>query len=339
MARLFFDSDANLTCLANRTVGILGYGNQGQAQALNLRDSGVRVIIGNQEDAFARQAREDGFAVYPIPEAAQQADILFLLVPDEIMPKIYRQQVEPHLRPQMVLNFASGYNITFGFIVPPPDVDVTLLAPRMIGKGVRETYLRGSGFPSLIAVHQDASGKALETVLALAKGIGSTRVGVALTTFAEETTVDLFSEQSGDLYFPRLMFEVLVEAGCDPDVVLLELYASGELSEMYAAARDMGLWGQLRLHSRTSQYGQQITSLKFVDHEAIRNQLRKVVQHIQSGGFSREWAEEQERGFVNLIRVTNVNLQHPMQVAENRLYRLLGRRTEDLVSADWLEDV
>ncbi len=164
-------------------------------------------------------------------------------------------------------------------------------------------------------------------------------MGVALTTFAEETTVDLFSEQSGDLYFPRLMFEVLVEAGCDPDVVLLELYASGELSEMYAAARDMGLWGQLRLHSRTSQYGQQVTSLKFVDHEAIRNQLRKVVRHIQSGEFSREWAEEQERGFVNLIHITNVNLQHPMQVAENRLYRLLGRRNEDLISADWLEDV
>ncbi len=166
MAKFFFDRDADLSLLANRTVGILGYGNQGQAQALNLRDSGVQVIIGNQEDAFAQQARRDGFVVYPIAEAAQRADILFLLVPDEFMPKVYQQQVAAYLRPQMVLNFASGYNITFGFINPPPDVDVTLLAPRMIGKGVRETYLRGSGFPSLIAVHQDASGHALETVLA-----------------------------------------------------------------------------------------------------------------------------------------------------------------------------
>jgi ketol-acid reductoisomerase len=337
MAKIFFDQDADLGFLNNRTIAIIGYGNQGQAQGLNLRDSGMQVIVGNISDASAGQAKADGFEVYPISEASKKADILFLLIPDEVLPKVYQEHIAPHLVPGQTLNFASGYNIAFNHITPPADVDVILVAPRMIGKGVRETFLRGTGFPSLLAVHQDASGNALQIALALAKGIGSTRMGAVMSSFKEEAVVDLFSEQSGDLYFPRMMFDVLVEAGFDPDVVLLELYASGELSEMYAAVRDMGLWGQLKLHSRTSQYGQQVTSRLFSDHEAVKDGLRQVVNHIRSGEFSQEWKREQQAGFDNLIKVTNENLQHPMQKAENRLYRLLGRREKDLETADWLE--
>ena len=337
MAKMFFDDDADLKYLQDRTIGIIGYGNQGQAQGLNLRDSGAHIIVGNVSDDSADAAKADGFEVYSITVAAQKADILFLLIPDEFLPKVYSDHIAPYLRPNMVLNFASGYNIAFKCITPPPQVDVILVAPRMIGKGVRDTFLRGTGFPSLLAVHQDASGNALAIALALAKGIGSTHMGAVLSSFEEEAIIDLFSEQSGDLYFPRLMFETLVESGFDPDVVLLELYASGEMSEIYAAARDMGLWGQLKLHSRTSQYGQQITSQMFSNPGAVKDSLRQVVEHIRSGEFSREWTREQESGFVNLLKVTNENLQHPMQKAENRLYRLLGRRDKDLDSADWLQ--
>jgi ketol-acid reductoisomerase len=336
MAKLFFDDDADLNYLKGLTMGFIGYGNQGRAQALNLRDSGVEVIAGSGTEWSIEMAREDEIPIYPLTEIAKKAHILFMLLPDEVMPKYYESEIAPYLREGQALNFASGYNIHFKFICPPPFVDVTLVAPRMIGKGVRDTFLRGVGFPSLIAVHQDFSGKALERTLAIAKGIGSTRMGVVLSSFEEETVVDLFTEQSGDVYFPRVMFDVLTAAGYSSEAVLLELYASGELSEMYAAARDMGMYNQLRLHSRTSQYGQQVTSLKFLNLEAMRNSLKKVIDHIQSGEFAQEWHKEYEEGLPNLVKKTNENLQDPMQQAENRLYRLLGRRKKDIDRADWL---
>lgn len=337
MAKIYFDQDADLEILKGRTVGILGYGNQGQAQALNLRDSGVNVCVGSPRDASAEQARADGFPVYSISEGVRNADIIFVLIPDEVMPAVYAADIAPNLSAGKALVFASGYNITYKRVVPPEDVDILLLAPRMIGKGVRDTYLSGIGFPSLVAVHQDASGQALPLTLALAKGIGSTRMGAVLSSFSEETTVDLFSEQIGMIYLFRSMFEVLVEAGCDPDVVLLEIYASGEWSEVFAAARDLGLWGQLRLHSRTSQYGQQVTSREQMNLDSIRDQFREVVRHIQSGDFSQEWDQEQEAGYPTLAQVTEDNLRHPMQEAENRLYRLLGRREADLTTPAWLK--
>lgn len=337
MARIFFDKDADLENLKDMTIGIIGYGNQGRAQALNLRDSGVQVVIGNPSDAYADIARTDGFEVFSISEASERADLLCILVPDEVMAHVYERHIAAHLRFHVALNFASGYNITFKQIVPPEHVDVTMVAPRMIGRGVRETYLSKMGFPSLIAVEQNASGRALDIALAMAKAIGSTRMGAIQSTFAEETLIDLFTEQSGDLLLiPRLMFEILVEEGCDPDVVIMELYGSGEMSEMYAAARDLGLWGQLRLHSRTSQYGQQVTSRNFLDMDAIRSRFRRVIQHVRSGDFAREWRAEYEAGLPNLINQTNENLQHPMQLAENHLYQLLGRRDRDLSHADWL---
>lgn len=338
MADMYFDGDADLKYLDDTIIGFIGYGNQGRAQALNLRDSGLTVIASSPMDWSMDMARQDNIPVYSLDEVVKSSDMLMMLIPDEVMPRYYEKHIKPHLREDMVINFASGYNITFDFIKPPDFVDVIMVAPRMIGKGVRDTFLRGDGFPSLIAVHQDASGKALERTLALAKGIGSTRAGVVMSSFKEETTIDLFSEQSGDLYFPRVMFEVLTEAGYSPEAVLLEIYASGELAEMFAAARDMGLWGQLKLHSRTSQYGQQVTSLKFVDLDEMRDSLRKVVKHIESGEFAQEWQQEMEDGLPNLIAKTNENLQHPMQEAENRIYKLLGRRDKALTEANWLTE-
>ncbi len=330
MATIYRDEDADLAHLAGRTVAILGYGNQGRSQALNLRDSGVQVIVGSPSDHSAERAREDRFDVFSLAEASERADIVFLLVPDEVMPEIYRDAVAPNLRDGGVLNFAHGYNIFYGFIEPKRTYDVTLLGPRMIGKAVRETYEREIGFPSLVAVEQDVTGTAWPTLLALARGIGSTRMGAVRSTFQEETCVDLFSEQCGDLVLFRAMFEVLTEAGVDPDVAILELYGSGELAEMYAAARDMGMWGQLRLHSRTSQYGQQVVGPRHMDLEALRKSLREVYDRISDGSFAQEWKREWESGLPTLHAANEESLRHPMQRAEDHLYRELGRRTESL---------
>ena len=241
MARMYFDEDADLHHIRDRTVCIVGYGNQGRSQALNLRDSGIQVIVGSRRDTSYETARVDGFDVCPVPDAAERADIVFFLVPDEVMPKVFDDEISPVLRSGDMLVFASGYNIAFDLLQPAPDVDVVMIAPRMIGAGVRETYLSGDGFPSLVAVHQDATGVAWQRTLALCKGIGSTRMGVIESSFLEEATVDLFAEQVGYLYAVRRYCEVLVEAGCSPEAAMLEFYASGEGIETAKAYRDIGL--------------------------------------------------------------------------------------------------
>ena len=240
MAKYYFDDDADLATIAGEAIAIIGYGNQGRSQALNLRDSGLTVIVGSPSDSSGSQAVDDGFTVYPIAKAVSQADILFLLVPDEVLPAVFSKNIAPHLKPDMLLNFAHGYNIHYKQIQPPSNVDVIMIGPRMIGRGVRETFLRGHGFPSLVAVHQDATGRAKARMLALAKGIGTTRMGAIESSFQEETEIDLFSEQSADIHIPRLMFEALTEAGFDPDVALLEIYASGELSGALGGSSRLG---------------------------------------------------------------------------------------------------
>ncbi len=329
MAQWYFDADADLSFIDSKTVGVFGYGNQGQAQALNLRDSGQHVIVGSRRDSSYDLAIGDGFAVKSLSDAAAESDILFLLLPDEVMPAVFDESIADHLKPGDVLVFASGYNVHFAHLRPPDFVDVVLLAPRMIGRGVRDTYLSGEGFPSLVAVHQDASGEALQRTLALAKGIGSTKMGVIMSSFEEETIVDLFSEQIGGLYAIRRCYEALVEAGCTPETVLLELYASGEGIEIARAYRDLGLWEQITLHSRTSQYGQEVTSRLTPDDDNVeRQRLRRVIEHIRSGEFAREWESEQENGFPEFDRVRRQNLAHPMIKAERELYRILGRTRE-----------
>ncbi len=335
MAEIYRDEDADLAHLDGRTVAILGYGNQGRSQGLNLRDSGVEVIVGSPSDGSDQRAAEDGFPVYDLAGACARADIVFMLVPDEVMPDVYAQAVEPNLKDGGVVNFAHGYNIFYGFIKPRPTLDITLLGPRMIGKGVRETVERGIGFPSLVAVEQDATGNAWPTLLALARGIGSTRMGAVRSTFREETCVDLFSEQCGDMVLFKAMFDVLTEQGVDPDVAILEMYGSGELAEMYNAARDMGMFSQLRLHSHTSQYGQQVVAPRCIDADALRQSLREVFQRISDGSFAREWTDEYERGLPTLRSVTDDSLRHPMQQAEDHLYRALGRREGRVTN--WLD--
>lgn len=329
MARMYFEEDSDLTHLAGQTIGIVGYGNQGRSQALNMRDSGLSVIVGSRRDASYETAMQDGLAVFGVDDAVARSDVVFLLVPDEVMPQVYEQDVAPNLASGNMLVFASGYNITFSLIEPPSDVDVVLIAPRMIGAGVRDTFLNGEGFPSLVAVHHAATPTAFDRMLALCQGIGSARMGVIESSFLEETTVDLFAEQVGYLYAVRRYCEVLVEAGCSPEAAILEFYGSGEGIETARAYRDIGLWDQITLHSRTSQYGQEVTSrLSPEEEETERSRLRAIISHIQNGSFAREWTAEQQAGFPEFDRVRALNMAHEMRAAERRLYEVLGRLPE-----------
>lgn len=330
MARSYFDADADLSHLAGRTVGIIGYGNQGRAQALNLRDSGVAVIIGNQRDSSFERAVADGFMAYEVAEAAAHADVLVLLIPDEVMPGLFRAAIEPHLRADVMIIFASGYNLYYGLLPLPSFVDVAMVAPRMIGTGVRETYVRGEGFPSLLSVEQDHSGHAFDVALAYAKGIGSTRAGVFQSSAEEETVCDLFNEHFGYVYELRRAYEVLTEAGYSPEAALLEFYVSGEEMELARAHAYMGLFHQLVLHSKTSQYGQLVTARLSPEIErAEKVRLRAIIDNIRSGRFAREWALEQQAGLPAFRRAEHEGLAHPMIAEEGSLFRRLGRRQGD----------
>lgn len=326
MAKMYFQEDSDLSHLQGLTICIVGYGNQGRSQALNLADSGQQVIVGSRRDESYQAARRDGFQVLPVAEAVQQSDIIFLLVPDEVMPRVFEREVAPNLEAGNMVVFASGYNIAFDLIEVSPDVDVVLVAPRMIGAGVRDTYLSGEGFPSLVAVHQAATATAWERMLALCEGIGSIQMGVIESSFLEEATVDLFAEQVGYLYAVRRYCEALVEAGCSPEAAMLEFYASGEGIATAKAYRDIGLWDQITLHSHTSQYGQEVTArLSPEEEEAEKQRLKAIIDHIQDGSFAREWAAEQQAGFPEFDRVRSLNMDHEMRSAERRLYRILGR--------------
>ena len=288
------------------------------------------MIVGSRSDSSAEAAQRDGFPVLSWAEAAAQAQLLFLLLPDEVQAEIYGRDIAPHLEAGDALVFAHGYNIFYGFITPPPEVDVLMLAPRMIGHGVRSTFLEGTGFPSLIAVGHDGSGAALERVLALAKGIGSTRMGAILSSFEEETVVDLFAEHLAPLYAFRRHIAALVAAGYNPWVAMLEFYASGEGVETGKAYVERGLWGQLDYHSRTSQYGQEVTGRMGREAEAEEMaRLGDMIEHVRSGAFAREWTLEQQAGAPEFRRVRERNLEHPLQAEERALYELLGRVEKD----------
>ncbi len=326
MAKWYFDEDADLSHLDGKTVGIFGYGNQGRSQALNMRDNGVDVIVGSRRDASADKSREDGFPTYPLEDAAKLADILFILVPDEIMPRIYAEHIEPGLSAGNTLVFASGYNVHFELIVPQKDVNVLLIAPRMIGRGVRETYVQGKGYPSLVAVHQDATGTAQNLLIALSKAVGSTLMGVIESSFEEETIVDLFAEHSGYLHAIRRAYEALTEAGCSPESVMLELYASGELREAANYMMEVGLFEQMKFHSQTSQYGQYVYGRPSPEEEeADKERLRQVIGRIRDGSFARKWTEVQENNLQELNDAIGGMRDDPMIVRERELYRRLGR--------------
>jgi ketol-acid reductoisomerase len=297
MSQIYHDDDADLNDLEDQAVALIGYGNQGRSQALNLRDSGVNVIIGNIQDHAAAKATEDGFSVSSIAEACKQADVVMLLVPDEVMPKVFKTDVAPNLVPGNLVVFASGYNIAFNLITPPDFLDVALVAPRMIGIGVRETFIAKTGFPSFVSVHHDATGNAKARMLAIAKGIGSTRAGCIEMSMHDEATLDLFTEQAFGPAFGRVLMtaiELLIEAGYPPEAVLLELYLSGEFAYSFEKMREVGMMKQMDFHSRTSQYGTVTRGARFMSlGEPIKEKMSEVLEEIRSGSFADEWSNQQ----------------------------------------------
>jgi len=299
---IYHESDATLDPLDEMTIAVLGYGNQGRAQARNMHDSGVNVIVGNREDGSFEQAAEDGFDVYPIADAAARADVVLLLIPDEVQPEIYQRDIGRNLDAGDTLVFASGYNVTYDRIEFDNDIDVVLVAPRMIGAVVRELYEDGRGPPALLAVEQDASGTAQSRALAVAHAIGATRSGVVETTFETETRTDLMSEQGLFPVFASALlarFEVESEAGVPPAVTLLESYLSREMAHIFEKCATQGLVSQMDLHSQTSQYGQLLGLTEF-DREPIREFMRARLDAIDSGEFAAEWAEDQNSGYERL---------------------------------------
>ncbi|MFI5364027.1 MAG: ketol-acid reductoisomerase [Candidatus Binatia bacterium] len=325
MAVIYHDEDADLEAMRGETIAILGYGNQGSAQARNLRDAGLTVVVGNIDDAYADTARADGFEVLPMAAAGARAAALFLLVPDEIMPDVYHRDVAPHLTPGKLLNFAHGYNIAFNLIVPPPSIDVVMIAPRMIGAGVRDSYLSGEGFPSFVGVHQDATGRAKQRMLALAKALGSTRAGCLEMSLLDEATLDLFTEQAFGPAFGRVMMtaiDTLVEAGYPPEAVLMELYLSGELAYSFLKIRELGMLKQHELHSHTSQYGTITRSARYADLESsLRQKMRESLEEIRSGAFAKEWSSDRADKLELLKQVRAMQASLPMTQWENTARR------------------
>ncbi len=323
---LLRESDASLAPLAGRTVAVLGYGNQGRAQALNLRDNGVEVVVGNREDEYRDLAVEEGWEPTTIPEAAACGDILLVLTTDECMPLIWDDQILPGIEAGNTLCWGSGYNVGYGLIKPPADTDALLIAPMMPGNMVRTLFERGTGVVGQFAIEHDATGRARETVLALCKGMGLTRVGVYESSFLQEAHLNLFTEQ---VVWPGLTawivecFELAVAEGCVPESVIMALYASGEAAEILGLTARHGFFKQMRYHSTTSQYGT-LTRAKEIISDSMRERARKsFVEDIKGGSFVKEWTLDSDRSTTRLQELWKEALAHPMSIAEDRVIELL----------------
>ena len=327
MGKIYCDDDVDMNVLQGRNIGIVGYGNQGRAQALNIRDSGFEVMVANRDDDYKDNAIRDGFEVRPIRHVAEATDVLLFLIPDEVQPQVYRDQIRPYLKAGHVLCFASGYNIYYKTMELPGNIGVIMVAPRMIGEAVRNLYVHGLGFPCLVACEQDGDGQSMSIALALAKAIGATRLGAFKSSFKEEVMIDLLAEQMlwpGIIKLCLLYFEKLTENGCNPEVVTTELHLSGEFVEIAKAMIRHGFFNQLELHSQTSQYGQ-LSRMDRMAPPELLTCIDKAIDEIVSGEFHAEWIKEQKEGKPNMRRLWHRALDHPLAKSERELDTL--RRT------------
>ncbi|MDE2777759.1 MAG: ketol-acid reductoisomerase [Chloroflexota bacterium] len=300
MATLYYDNDADLTLLDSKTIAVIGYGSQGHAHALNARDNGCNVIIGLHEGSRSiAKAEADGLKVFTVAEAASQADIVMVLIPDTLQGSVYNEQIAPNLKAGAMLMFAHGFNIHFREIVPPASVDVAMVAPKAPGHRVREVFTEGAGTPGLIAVEQDASGNAKALGLAYAKAIGCTRAGVIETTFKEETETDLFGEQvvlcGGVTALIRASFETLVKAGYQPEVAYFECLH--ELKLIVDLLYEGGLSYMWYSVSNTAEHGGYVIGDQF--EESIKEEMAGVLQNVRNGEFARKWIDENKQGRPN----------------------------------------
>ncbi|HLH66956.1 MAG TPA: ketol-acid reductoisomerase [Solirubrobacteraceae bacterium] len=318
---MHYDDDADLSRLQGRTVAIIGYGSQGHAHALNLRDSGVEVVVGLRAGSpSVEKATAHGLRVLEVADAASEADVIALLAPDERHGEIWEQGLRDGVASGNMLLFGHGFSIHYGQIVPPPDVDVALVAPKGPGHLVRRQFLEGSGVPGLVAVHQDATGDALALALAYAKGIGCTRGGVIETTFKDETETDLFGEQAvlcgGVSELVRAGYETLVEAGYDPRLAYFECLH--ELKLIVDLMYEKGIAGMRYSISNTAEYGD-MTRGRRVIGEPARQAMRQLLAEIQSGEFAREWIAENRAGQENFRRMREEQAGHQVEVVGREL--------------------
>jgi len=325
VADLFYDHQADLERLKNKPIAIIGFGSQGHAHAMNLKESGLDVRVGLYEGSKSWSKVEAlGLPVYPVSEAARAAQMIMILTPDIGQAEIYRTQIAPHMEPGKTLLFAHGFNIRFGQIVPPNHIDVSMIAPKAPGHRVREVYTQGGGVPALVAVEQDASGGAFEDALAYAKGLGCTRAGVLRTTFAEETETDLFGEQvvlcGGVSALVKAAFETLVEAGYQPEVayfecmhelkLIVDLFYQGGLNYMRYSVSD------------TAEYGDYTAGPRLITDET-RATMRQILEDIRNGAFAEDWIEENQQGRPHFNAMRLKDSEHMIEKVGRELRRMM----------------
>ncbi|MCM8791709.1 MAG: ketol-acid reductoisomerase [Candidatus Omnitrophica bacterium] len=325
MAEIYYDQDADLSILKDKTIAIIGYGIQGRGQALCLRDSGIRVIVSELGGTpNFENAKKDGFVPVSAKEAAEASDIIQILTQDHVQAKVYKEDIRPALRKGKALCFSHGFNIRFRQIKPPKNVDVFMVAPKGPGALVRKMYEEGKGVPSLVAVFQDATGEALKLALAYAKAIGATRAGVIETTFEEETETDLFGEQTvlcgGVTELIKAGFDTLVEAGYQPEIAYFEVLH--ELKLITDLIQEFGISGMRRRVSNTACYGDLTRGPKVID-QRVRKTMKKILKDIKTGRFAREWIRENEIGRVNFNRLLQEADNHPIEEVGRRLREMM----------------
>jgi ketol-acid reductoisomerase len=323
--KIVYEADAPLDALQGKTVAILGFGSQGHAHGLNLRDSGVKVIVANRPDsANGRLAKEQGFEPMSVEAAVKQADLIIVTLPDEVQPGVYEKSIAPHLTAGKALGFTHGFNVHFKTIVPPKDVDVLLVAPKGPGHLVRSEFERGGGVPCLLAVHQNATGKARDIGLAWARGIGGARSGVIETTFKDECETDLFGEQAvlcgGLSALIKAGFETLTEAGYPPEMAYFECVHEVKLivDLIYQGGLDYMRYSI----SNTAEYGDLTRGPRLIN-SAVKAEMKKVLQEIQSGQFAKEWRAEYEGGMKEFKRLYEADNSHPVETTGRRLRKLM----------------
>ncbi len=325
MAKIYYDKDANLDLLKGKTIGIIGFGSQGHAHAQNLRDSGCQVVVAELPGTEAwEEAKKAGFEVATAAELARKANIIVMLAPDTLQPRIYRELVEKEIAQGKTLMFAHGFSIHFSQIVPPAEVDVSMIAPKCPGHMLRRLYIEGSGAPALVAVHQDASGKARDTALAYAKGIGCARAGVLETTFAEETETDLFGEQAvlcgGVSSLIKAGFETLIEAGYQPEIAYFEV--CHELKLIVDLIYQGGLSYMRYSVSDTAEYGDYTRGPRVID-ELVKEEMQQILTEVQDGSFATEWISENQAGRPSFNAMKRKEAEHPIEVVGKKLRSMM----------------
>ncbi len=324
-AQIYYEQHGDLSLLKGKTIGIIGYGSQGHAHALNLKDSGLHVVVACYPGSpSAERAKLDGIEVYSVAEVARRAQTMMVVIPDEKQGKVYRESIEPNLQPGQTLMFAHGFNIHFGQIKPPSTIDVSMIAPKSPGHRLRELYTQGVGVPSLLAVHQDASGKAKQNALAYALALGSLKAGVIETSFKEEAESDLFGEQAvlcgGISSLIKAGYETLVEAGYQPEIayfeclhevkLIVDLIYEGGLSYMRYSVSD------------TAEYGDYTRGPRVVD-ATVRETMRKILSEVQSGKFAKEWMAENENGRKYFSQQRQNESEHPIEAVGKQLRAMM----------------